>query len=103
MIIQLILTRIERIFNSYNFSDISKLMCDNASFEEYIIELNPSQTKVFEEKEFKRIRWEDEKTLFIVRFSKEGKLLFIEREVWYEYTLPFFHKVKVMDNRYVED
>jgi hypothetical protein len=88
---------IEGLFNNYKWPEISKL--GQASYEEHVSRLNPKQTKVFEDEEFKRIHWEDEQTLYIVRFNKEGKFLMIEREVWYEYQLPFLKKKIILDER----
>lgn len=93
----LLINVIQWLFNNYKWSDISKL--GQVSFEEYISQLNPSQTKVIEDDKFKRIQWEDEQTLYIVRFTKGGKFLMIEREVWYEYQLPFFKKKIILDER----
>lgn len=88
---------IEGLFNNYKWSDISKL--GQVSFDEHILRLNPKQTKVFEDHEYKRIQWEDEQTLYVVRFNKEGKFLMIEREIWYEYQLPFLKKKIILDER----
>lgn len=93
----LLINAIQRLFNNYKWSDISKL--GQVSFEEHISKLNPSQTKVIEDDKFKRIQWEDEQTLYIVRFTKGGEFLMIEREVWYEYQLPFFKKKIILDER----
>jgi hypothetical protein len=88
---------LEGLFNNYKWSDISKI--GEATYDEYISRLNPKQTKVSEDSKYKRIHWEDEQTLYVVRFTKQGKFLMIEREVWYEFNLPFFKKKIILDER----
>lgn len=95
--INLFVNTLKGLFNNYKWSEISRL--GNLSFEEHIKRLNPKQTKVFEDHQFKRIQWEDDQTLYVIRFSKEGKFLMIEREVWYEYQWPFFKKKIIIDER----
>jgi hypothetical protein len=92
-----LLRAIEELFNTYKWSDICKI--GEATFDEYILQLNPKQTKVTEDNKYKRIHWEDEQTLYVIRFTKQGKFLMIEREVWYEYNLPFFKKKIILDER----
>jgi hypothetical protein len=88
---------LEGLFNNYKWSDISKI--GEATYDEYISRLNPKQTKVSEDSKYKRIHWEDEQTLYVIRFTKQGKFLMIEREVWYEFSLPFFKKKIILDER----
>ncbi len=83
-------------FSTYQFSDFSKL--GKLSFSDYINKLNPSQTKVSNQKEFNVIEWEDYYTYYMVVFNTNGEFISIEREVWFEYKLPWFKKCVIYDS-----
>lgn len=86
----IIILYFQGIINQYKFSDVGSI--GEASFDYYITKLNPNQTKIIEDEYFKRIVWEDLNSFFIIRFSKNGEFLLIEKEVWYEFRFPFFSR-----------
>ena len=86
---------INRIYNDYSFSDFSKIR--RKSFDEYVRLLNPKQTLIYQEGDLKKIEWQDDFTLYIAVFDKNGEFITIEREVWYEYKFPLFKKRVILD------
>ena len=86
-ILQLI---IHGIFNQYKFSEVSTL--GKANFDHFVSKLNPNQTTITEDENFKYIQWEDLQTYYSIRFSKNGNFLFIEEEVWHEFKFPFLRR-----------
>jgi len=56
-ILQLI---IHGIFNQYKFSEVTTL--GKANFDHFVSKLNPNQTTITEDENFKRIQWEDLQT-----------------------------------------
>jgi len=67
------------------FSQITK-----GDLNQYISQLNPAQTRLFDEGECTILQWQDHYTFFQVRFDAQGKFLQIDREIWYEYPFPLF-------------
>lgn len=86
------------LFSQYKWPSIPKI--GKAPIEIYLAKLNPKQTSVTEDHQFKRIHWEDEQTCYVIRFSKNGEFICIERETWFEYTLPFFQRKIILDEKY---
>lgn len=84
------------IFKSYAFSDLSKI--GPLDYNEYVVKLNPAQTVLIKDKKFKWIQWEDDQTYYLVKFSKRGRFIRIEREIWFEYTFPWFKKKIIFDS-----
>lgn len=84
------------IFKSYAFSDLSKI--GPLDYKEYVEKLNPAQTVLINDKKFKWIQWEDDQTYYLVKFSKRGRFIRIEREIWFEYTFPWFKKKIIFDS-----
>ncbi len=81
--------------NQNKFSEAGLL--GNLPFEEYVSRLNPKQMTISENKNFKRIYWEDFQSIFVFRFDNNGKFLMVEREVWYEYEFFLFQRRKIVE------
>jgi hypothetical protein len=52
---------------------------------------------------YEKIKWQDEFTLCIAVFNKNGEFITIEREVWYEYKFPLFKKRVILDTIDISD
>ncbi len=74
-ILQLI---IHGIFNQYKFSEVSTL--GKANFDHFVSKLNPNQTTITEDENFKRIQWEDLQTYYSIRFSKNGDFYLLKKK-----------------------
>jgi len=86
----------EIIFAQYTFSKFCKI--GKKSFFEYLRQLNPKQITIYENEFNIRLKWEDDFTLYIVKFSLNGDFISIEREIWYEYSLPWLKKKVLLDH-----
>ena len=86
----------EIIFAHYTFSEFCKI--GKRSFIEYLKLLDPKQITIYENEFNIRLKWEDDFTLYIVKFSLNGDFVSIEREIWYEYSLPWLKKKVLLDH-----
>jgi hypothetical protein len=82
-------------YHKHRFSVITKI--GPVGFDEYIKILGRENVKVFNYESYKRILWEDVCSLYVIRFSNEGEFLQFEREVWYEYKLPWLTKTILLE------
>jgi hypothetical protein len=87
------------LFKNYGFSEFS--LIGNKNYGEYISLLNPHQTKVYKVDNYLMIEWNDPYTMYITRFNLNGEFISIEREMWFEYKMPFFTKVVIYDSNLI--
>ncbi len=86
---------------SVDFSELSKI--GPLEYSIYVKRLNPNQTCLYEDVNFKWLEWHDRYTYYLIKFNKQGAFLSIEREIWYDYNFPFCRKKIIFDSSIIKN